>query len=524
MIGSRYIVAAMICLLMLIASANKSYAQYMNRLYDYDSTHDWGLNLFVKNDNTYFVVGGAMRTGGRWGQINMNISEDGSTILSKHRIQNDSAYLYGGDYGQAKRIPTGGYLVPIVVQYPNYVTGYLYSMACLLRYKENGDTVFMKTYTDTSTYFERILNCDIMPDGGYIGGGGHGLNVPTYYPGLIVRTDSLGDTLWTHTYQIHATQSVEVNAVLSLPDGRIVAGAQSRYDVVTPALDVYYHFTPWFMVLDSAGTIIRDTVYGSKYGGGGKLYRDTIEGYVHTGQIDTLAYPRVPENYQNLPYYIAHLDTNFRMSWITRFSYNNKGRRQPMTVKQLHDGNYLAVGYTGKWPKLWGWAAKIDRSDGSIIWEHYYVSDSLNDNYLSDGAEKADGSLVFTGATFNDTLPSYRRVFDVWLLGTDSNGCPTPLCFEDTTTPPPTVIAEVHQEHTFSLYPNPTRGSFTLQSSGSGTFTLFTLLGQNVASFAISKGSEELYMPRQMPAGIYLGVYRPDDGTEPHELKIMYQP
>ena len=113
------------------------------------------------------------------------------------------------------------------------------------------------------------------------GGGARALNIPSYYPGLIIRTDSMGDTLWTHTYQIIDTQNVQVNSIIPLADGRIVVGAMSTYQVISgpPGYLPYDPNTPWFLVLDSTGNIIKDTLYGTAYGGGGTIYKDLGSGY-----------------------------------------------------------------------------------------------------------------------------------------------------------------------------------------------------------------------------------------------------
>jgi len=44
-------------------------------------------------------------------------------------------------------------------------------------------------------------------------------------------------------------------------------------------------------------------------------------GYIHIGEFNTL-YTSDPSDIENFPGYIAHLDTNFRITWITTFSYN----------------------------------------------------------------------------------------------------------------------------------------------------------------------------------------------------------
>jgi hypothetical protein len=199
-----------------------------------------------------------------------------------------------------------------------------------------------------------------------------------------------------------------------------------------------------------------------------------------------------------------------------------EGRRHPMIIKQLHDGNYLALGGSERPPKVWAWAAKINRNDGAIIWNHYYLSDSFNDAYFNDVAERDDGSLVFVGATFNDSLPSWRAGRDVWLLGTDSNGCPTPLCFEDTTSPPTTAVTE-GMKQTFSLYPNPTTGSFSLLVSGSGTFVISTIEGKTIDTRKVVAGINDISLPAHFANGLYMGVYTPDDGTKPDIVRFVYQ-
>jgi hypothetical protein len=504
-----------LCLLLLLVAANLSYGQYLNKLHDYDTTADWGMDIFIKDDGTYFVFGGAKDTWAPWSQMNMTISADGNTVISKRRLVDDSAGLYNGDYGQTKKI-VGGYLVPIVVQYPNYITGYLYSKGGFIKYNNDGDTVFMKTYTDTSQYFERILNCDVMPDGGFVGGGGHGLNTPTYPSGLVIRTDSVGDTLWTHTYQLHATQATEVNSVLSLPDGRIVVGLQSRYTVSTT--DVYYHFTPWFVLLDGLGNIIRDTVYGTKYGGGARMYKDSLGGFLHTGSIDSMA-TAFADDYENFPSYIAHLDTNFSIAWITRFTFiPGIGHRYPASATQLRDGNYMVYGVVGRPMQMWAWAAKVNRNDGNIMWCRYYLSDSVNNAYFTDVAEKADGSLVFVGATMNDTLPSWHQVRDVWIVGTDSNGCPVADCDV------PALVQPVAAQH-LSIYPNPTTGTITINAPQAGEMVVCNIQGQVIMQMHVKKGATEMSLPSTTSAGMYICRYIADSGDKtPVVVKLIYQP
>ena len=53
---------------------------------------------------------------------------------------------------------------------------------------------------------------------------------------------------------------------------------------------------------------------------------------------------------------------------------------------------------------------------------------------------------------------------------------------------------------------------------------LYTLLGQQVLSYAINAGKTELHLPINLSAGMYMGVFKPADGSASKEVKIMYQP
>jgi hypothetical protein len=56
----------------------------------------------------------------------------------------------------------------------------------------------------------------------------------------------------------------------------------------------------------------------------------------------------------------------------------------------------------------------------------------------------------------------------------------------------------------FQLYPNPTTGAFTLETSEAGTFTIFTLDGKEVSTHIIAQGINSLGLPHDFAAGIYM--------------------
>lgn len=274
------------------------------------------------------------------------------------------------------RLPGGGFLIPLDKQTSHDT--FIVSTTGLLKLNSAGDSLFFKTYTDTSHFSEAMITCNLLPDGGYIAGGVRYPLDTNYFRGLLIRTDSMGDTLWTRIYAKDSIGPVRIFGIVPLADGRIAVGANIRRveDAGPPYHFGYYANVPWYLLLDSAGNIIRDTIYNSGIAGGGSLSRDMNGGYYTLGTYDSL-YSADPTADDNFPSFIAHLDTNFRTTWITPFRYSHDtGYRGPWGAKQLHDGGYIVVGdrYSGH-PISYGWAAKVNKY-GEMIWSNFYFSDS----------------------------------------------------------------------------------------------------------------------------------------------------
>jgi len=510
-------------MVLLMVTPYLCFSQYFQRLYDYDSSCDWGVNIFLQPDGNYFIRGNLQHTASEdWAIFNMQISADGNTVLSKHVVQIDTTSMFLGTPGETRCLLGGGYIAPIQILQPH--GSYPSGRGGLIKYDAAGDTVFLKTYTDTSQYFEGMYACAVMPDEGYIGGGGRSYDTFSYFdPLLLVRTDSMGDTLWTRTYQKNDTQASAINNLISLADGRIVAGAMSTKVVGVPS-GSYYDNAPWFILLDNMGNIIRDTLYSSTYLVGencGSLYADINGGYTHIGILNSYN-PADINAISNFPAYIAHLDTNFRMTWITNFTYNSTyGHRQGDIVRQLQDSSYVVVGEaTGPYaPSTQGFAAKISKT-GAIVWSNNYYSDSNQFAYFVDMVEKPDGGLVFVGKTFNDTCAAWKDNGDVWLVSTDSNGY----------IPPNTgvTVSPVVAEGVVKIYPNPTSGNFTISTSASltgGEVLVYNVAGLYVATYKVKPGANNFQLPAGIGAGIYICKYIPGDGNDvPAVVRLVYAP
>jgi len=498
---------SIIGVLLLVTAAHQSFAQYFQKLYDIDSSYDWGMDIFVLSDGSYFVKAEAGISNidhGHWALVNMKISANGDTILNERIVKDSSASLYGGANGGIILLPGGGYLSPLSIN--TFYGSYNRASAGLVKYNAVGDTVFVKTSTDTSVYFEGMICCSIMPDGGYIAGGTRELNTSSYYKGLIARTDSIGDTLWTRTYQLDTTGLVQIDNVIPLADGHIVVGATNS-GLVNPGPDAYYSDSAWFMVLDSAGSIISDTLYGM---GGGNILPDKNGGYITWGDYDSVNASN-PDDIHNYPNYIAHIDSNFRITWITSLPYSaTDGHRTVWMIRQLRDSSYVVVGdqLVNSSAGSYGWGAKVSRN-GEILWNQYYLSDTAKYAALRDVAERPDGSLIFTGTTMNDTLPAWHQTEDVWLVSTDSNGCENVWCA-------PTRVNNIRPKNSgVIVYPNPATTVLNFQYSlqDNVTIKLIDVAGRVMDEQTLQNSAATSFNVSRYAPGIYLYQLITDSGV-----------
>ena len=492
------------------------YSQYFQYLHDYDSTYDWGWGVHLKPDNTLFVIGTLIKNSGNWDIFNVTISSDGSNVLDKHILRYDNAALYLGLPGESKMLDNGTFITPLTIQTLRYTLAY--SNFGLLKYTTSGDTLYYKTYTDTANYYDGGICLAVMPNNDILLGGGRAPYAPLFQ-GLLIRTDSLGDTIWTRTYPEISGEEAWFTNLIPISNNRIAASATSRSTYFCCGTGItsgsFYHYDAIFMILDSIGNVLKDTTFGRRYSDGGNLFPDRLGGYMQWGWIDTIADDTAShvDYLCNFPFYFAHLDTNFHIDWEIDLAVDTfNGRRGPWQIKQLQDGNFIVFGDQQTYYASGdvGWAMKVTRT-GEVLWQHSYFSDSNNFAYIRDMVEKPDGSLVFIGKSFNDTLPAWHAMGDLWLIGTDSNGCELPGCGNGLF--PASVVSPQLSVASLRVYPNPTTGHLTISAPEQGMFIVYDLLGQQTARYSVIKGETEIVLPG-VAAGVYLGRFLGESGYE----------
>src|ERR1700733_7735153 len=107
-------IITIVIVMLLIAASQLSFAQYFQGLYDIDSTQDWGWNIFLQPDGSYFIKGSSLDPAtNKWYLTAMQVSADGTAILNKKIVQFNNTILFGGNPGEGELLPGGEYLFPV---------------------------------------------------------------------------------------------------------------------------------------------------------------------------------------------------------------------------------------------------------------------------------------------------------------------------------------------------------------------------------------------------------------------------
>ena len=490
------------CTILILMFSDCCHAQYFHYMHTYDTTGDVVRNILRLPDGNLLVSGSYLHYHNNnedafW----LKISSDGNTVINKYLIHTDSAAWYMNYSGNIKPIASGGYVLPYNWFQYNTDPDRWQGIATLVFLNSQLDTVSVKRYTDSALYSERVYDCAILHDESYLLGGDQYssyISQQSFAKAMLMRVDAQGNLLWKQTYQKEAGKSCYMMSVQPLDNNRSLIGACSE-DQVPMGWTYYYRQKPWFVIVDNSnGAILKDTMYATGYAHMGIIYKAMDGGYYHIGRKDSVVY-QDPEAAHNFPAYIAHLDTNFNIDWLTSMPFSFQPYlKEVWKPRQLQNGDYLLCG-TGLQDGtnyLHGWVARIN-SSGAILWSKYYYSQINQYAYLVDFFERPeDGNIILCGWTRNDTLPAWRGQ-ELWLLGLYADGVVL------TGTGSAGNIGVKTME--FDIYPNPSTETFYLDVPEPGFAELYDMSGRQVAKYDVPKrGKIELRLGDRIAAGNYL--------------------
>lgn len=74
----------------------------------------------------------------------------------------------------------------------------------------------------------------------------------------------------------------------------------------------------------------------------------------------------------------------------------------------------------------------------------------------------------------------------------------------------------------FAVYPNPTQGTLTVETSVAGTFRLFTIDSKLLGTYRIDTPSSTIQLPADLASGVYMCQFNKEDGTT-ETVRLIYQ-
>jgi len=260
----------------------------------------------------------------------------------------------------------------------------------------NGDALWTKTYGGSGQ--DIGMSVQETTDGGYIIAGSTWPLGAQYNDGLVIKTNSFGDTLWTKIFGGSSYDDF-LSVQQTIDEGYIIVGETSSYG--TGEHDV------WLLKTDSLGDTIWTKTYGGTYGDQGLSAQVTSDGgYIIAGGKNGGA---------NNDVWL--LKTNFLGDTLWTRTFGGLENDWARSVQQTSDEGYILVGATYSFGAgdLDLWLIKTN-SNGDTIWTKTFGGINQEEGY--EVKELSDGGYIIVGYTESFGEENW----DLWLIKTDYLG------------------------------------------------------------------------------------------------------
>ena len=357
------------------------------------TANDFAWSIAPTDDGNYLVTGETYSFGAGGSDVYLAKIDTGGNILWNK--------TYGGatfDYGfHAQQTADGGFIIIGTTQ--SYGSGL--DDIYLIKTDLVGDTLWTKAYG--GIFNEEGYYAEQTTDGGYILAGytnSYGAGSTDAY---VIKTDNVGDTLWTKTYG-GGTFDYATSVLQTTDGGYLITGYTISYGPGNA--DMYIIKT------DSAGNVLWNKAYGgvqddfTGYGGCAALTNDG--GYIITGR--TLSFgPGITD------LYVLKLDSIGDTVWTK--NYGGAGIDVGESIKQTADGGYIITGWTNSFG-AGGYDVYLIKLDGNgdTLFTKVFGGTGNDDGFSV--MQSADGGYVIAART-----PSFGAGgYDIYLIKTDCEG------------------------------------------------------------------------------------------------------
>jgi hypothetical protein len=356
-------------------------------------SYDSGQSVQQISDGGYIVAGTTYSFGAGNADVYLiKTNAFGDTLWTK---------TYGGSLSDlatsVEQTSDGGYIV----------AGFTESLAAgdldiyLIKTNDLGDTLWTKTYGDSLSDLGNSVQQ--TTDGGYIVAG-YSYLVPRDEDVFLVKTDANGDTLWTKTFGDTSAMNSGNSVQQTTDGGYIIVG--SSLIINDGNIDIYLIRTDalgeplWTKTFDASFTDVAYSVQETS--DGGYIIADGTAAFDPNGDM-----------------YLIRTTASGDTLWTRTFG--GDGYDEALSAQQLSDGGFAVVGFKDVLDVGSGDVSLI-RTDasGDTLWTRTYGGDSSDEG--KSVQETSDGEFIIAGYTY-----SFGSGFaDVYLIHTDTRS-PTPV-------------------------------------------------------------------------------------------------
>jgi hypothetical protein len=265
-----------------------------------------------------------------------------------------------------------------------------------------GNEVWAKTYGGQKQ--DQAYDIQQTTDGGYIVAGySRSFDTSANYQVYLVKTNVVGDTLWTRTYG--GTQDDYANSVQQTKDGGyILAGYTTSFISGADSGSIY------LIKANANGNLLWSKALGgtSQYNDGYSVRQTFDKGYIVTGYSNGFGD-------LNGDAYLFKTDSSGNVAWTK--TYGSPGIDWGNSVKQTSDSGYVVAG-TSSFDSLTLTDVYLIKTNalGDTLWTKTYGGPGYD--YGQDVQQTTDGGYIITGYTNScDTCDN-----SVYLIKTDASG------------------------------------------------------------------------------------------------------
>ena len=192
--------------------------------------------------------------------------------------------------------------------------------------------------------------------------------------------------------------------------------------------------------------------------------------------------------------------SNATLTWLHAFQFLKH------TI-QNQDSSFTACGYKQGQALLMNLQPTSDS-----MWAGYYGG-TFHDDFIA-SQQTTDGGYIAVGNTLSNDgdVSGNHGGRDIWVVkfGPDSMAVLN--------------INTLQATNAIHLYPNPTKGNFTITTPEDGKVELYDMQGRLLYTTKIPKGKTDIKMPSNISAGTYLLRYNNADGNIVENKMLIYQP